>query len=180
MTGAFVALSGTLLADIRRSRAQRNRDLGLDRWKTYISFALALDSAHGQLREVARGGTQAAERRVAAGRAVGQSRLYKVREQLLMSGTADVVKAGEAAFADLIGIRNAVRTGATTRSAEYHDAYHAFAETLWTFRMAVRRSAGQRPMTPDVLDRRTWSERESCRYCQGADPVPRDHGPLAA
>ncbi|MGC9667514.1 hypothetical protein ACNTMW_13265 [Planosporangium sp. 12N6] len=163
--GGVVALSGTLIADLRRSRTQRSRERELECWQNCIDFTLALDSAHGLLREVARTDAGATDRPDAAGDAIGRSGLYRAREKLLVSATPDLVTAGEAAFRRLIEIRDAVRSGAALRSESYHRAYHDFAEALWGFRMRVRTDFGHRPLTPQDLHKASWSEREQCVHC---------------
>ena len=47
--GAIIALGGTVLAGVRTDRSQRSRDRESDRLKTYVDFALALDTAHAAL-----------------------------------------------------------------------------------------------------------------------------------
>src|SRR3954463_3889355 len=112
--GAAIALSGTLLADVRRDRRQRDRDNQQLRREVYVGFALALNTAHDTLRQVGNGPATGDERRTAAGRALGE--VYGARERLLMIATEPVAVAGEAAFLRLGDIRNAVRDGATTKS----------------------------------------------------------------
>jgi hypothetical protein len=165
IAGAVVALSGTLLADVRRGRDQQSRDTEQLRWQNCVDFTLALDSAHGLLREVARTQCETADRQHAADRAAGDAGLYNAREKLLVSGTPKLVTAGETAFLHLIEIRNAVREGATLKSAAYHHAYHNFAEKLWDFRMTIRASFGHQSLSPESLNRASWSEREQCVEC---------------
>jgi hypothetical protein len=136
-----------------------------DRLKTYVDFALALDTAHAALREVARTSPDDADRHTAASSAVHESGLYGVRERLLMSASPALVTAGEAAFGWLIGIRNAVRSGVILSTPEFHDVYHPFAEALWTFRVTARVELGQNLLNPGDLDRKSWSEREGCALC---------------
>jgi hypothetical protein len=162
--GAVIALAGTLVASVRTDRSQRRRDRETDRLRSYVDFALALDAAHSTLRDVART-TRGPDRFAAAVHGVGESGLYGVRERLLMSGSTHLVATAEVAFARLIGIRNVVRAGAALSSPEYHDAYHAFSEALWGFRIAARRELGQSLLTPAEMDRTSWSEREQCPVC---------------
>jgi hypothetical protein len=163
--GAVIALGGTVLSGVRTDRSQRRRDRESDRLRTYIDFALALDAAHAALREVARIPPEESRRYKAASSAVHTSGLYSVRERLLMSASPALVTAGEMAFGRLIGIRNAVRTGAVLSGREYHDVYHPFAEALWSFRVAARVELGQNRLDPGSLDRESWSERERCAVC---------------
>ncbi|SCG42996.1 hypothetical protein [Micromonospora coxensis] len=157
--GALIALSGSLLVDLRRERDTRSRDRDLDRWRTCVDFALALDAAHTALRTVPAGDRQA------AGVAMTEAGAYQARERLLMSGTPDLVVAGEAAFHRLVAMRKLIGAGSDLRSPAGHESYHEFAETLWTFRMAVRKHFGHRAIQPGALERRDWSERHECAYC---------------
>ncbi|MEU8284163.1 hypothetical protein AB0C01_07470 [Micromonospora sp. NPDC048905] len=165
VVGALIALSGTLFADVRRDRQQRNRDYEQFRRETYVEFVLALNAAHAALRKVSDSPMSVEERRNAVNAAMSDAGLYGAREQLLMTATTSVVKAGEAVFHRVVGIRKAVRDGATTSSVEYHEAYHPFAEALWKFRMVVRTDFRQLVLAPMDVDRTTWSELESCAVC---------------
>jgi hypothetical protein len=169
--GAVIALAGTLVNTVHTDRTQRSRDREAERLGTYADFALALHDAHAGLRDAALNETRDADRRGATGRAIHDSTIYGVRERLLMSGSVAMVKAGETAFHRLIKIRDVVRSGATLSGPVYHDAYHAFAEALWTFRIAVRRERGQRAIESADLGRVSWSEREECPEC-GRAAVP--------
>ncbi|MDH6465079.1 hypothetical protein M2302_005280 [Micromonospora sp. A200] len=160
--GALIALSGSFLVDLRRGRDTRDRDRDLDRWRTCIDFALALGTAHSMLRNTAAGD------RAATTRAMSESGAYQERERLLMSGTPELVVAGEDAFHRLVDMQRLIRAGEDLRTAEGHEAYHRFAEALWTFRMAVRRHFGHRAIDPGTLDRKDWSERNECVYCGAA------------
>lgn len=164
-TGAVIALSGTLLADVRRDRRQRDRDSEQVRRETCVGFALALNDAHGGLRSVGDSSLESGERRAAVSRAMHEAGLYGARERLLMTATAPLVKAGESAFLRLIAIRTAIRDGAKTASQEYHDVYHPFAEALWQFRLAVRSDFRQPWFTPESVEQKTWSERDGCAFC---------------
>ena len=164
--GATIALAGTLLADGRRLRDQRDRDRRQESWAGAVGFAYALDAAHSALRGVARSAETGDVRYEAAGDAVDQAGLYQARERLLVAAEPGIVIAGEAAFGRLVAIRDAVRAGARLTSIEYHEAYHDFAETLWEFRMLVRTQAGNPALTPDDLSRPDWSERDSCARCR--------------
>jgi hypothetical protein len=166
-TGAVIALSGTLLADVRRDRRQRDRDHEQVRRETYVDFVLALNAAHAGLREVGDSPAPAADRRAAAHRVLTEAGMFGARERLLMSAPAPLVAAGETTFARLIAIRTAITGGARTRSREYHDAYHPYAEALWQFRLAVRADFRHEPFTPQDVDQTSWSELETCAFCGG-------------
>jgi hypothetical protein len=166
VVGGIIALSGATLAEARRDRGQRDRDRALEHWRICVDFALALDLAHGSLREVARVPGSQADHRPAADHAVHESGVHGARERLLMSVSPELTAAGEQVFLRLVAVRNVVRTGASLESSAYHGAYHAFADALWRFRSAVRTEFGNRALTPRVLDGESWSGRESCLHCR--------------
>jgi len=97
--------------------------------------------------------------------------LYAAREQLLMSGNARQVGAGEDAFVRLVEVRNVERSGASLQSTAYHRAYHAFAEALWRFRITVRTESGCRPLVPPVVGRADWPDRDRCAECTTGVPA---------
>jgi hypothetical protein len=160
--GAILALSGTLLADVRRDRRSRERDREADRRGTCVAFISALTEGLGALRRVP-AERDPARRRLATAEAMAP--LYVAREQLLVSGTAALVVSGEEAFHRLIDVRDAVRRGAELDSVEYHDAYHAFSEAVWRFRLAVRQDLGEAPLTSADLNRPDFSDRDRCAVC---------------
>ncbi|GIM97373.1 hypothetical protein [Paractinoplanes toevensis] len=161
--GAVIALSGTLLADVRRDRQQRGRDLGTERRKYCVAFTVTLTEALGALRSVAARRLAATELRTAVGEAMNAT--YVAREQLLLSGSGPIVVAGEVAFHRLVDVRDAVRAGAELDSVEYHDAYHSFADALWRFRMAVREDLHEPSLAPEDLHRPDWTDRDRCAVC---------------
>jgi hypothetical protein len=160
--GAVLALSGTLLADVRRDRRVRLRDRDLDRRRYCVDFLVAMARGHGALRAAA-STTDAILRRAQVAEAMEP--LYVAREQMLVSGTAALVTTGEETFQRLVAVRDAIRGGAPLASSAYHDAYHSFAEALWRFRLAARDDLHEPALTPGDLDRPDWTDRESCSYC---------------
>jgi hypothetical protein len=166
--GAVIALAGALLTDAQRNRNQRNREHEAERMQYCMEFVLALDAAHGMLRDVARSPAQRLKRLDSANLAVHEAGVFAIRERLLMTGTADLVRIAETAFAQLIEIRNVVRVGADLQSADYHQSYHRFAEAIWQFRMTARTNLDQARLRPADLGRTSWSERESCHECSQA------------
>lgn len=165
--GAVLALSGSLLVEVRRDRQQRRRDRRTEQRTSVIEFTLALNAALGALRDVARGSAEAGDRVSAAARAVGDSGVYAARENLLISAAPQLLVAAEDAFHRLIGVRDAVRSGEGLDSLPYHDAYHSYADSLWRFRLAVRADLDVQGLTPATLQRQDWSDREHCRVCAG-------------
>ncbi|MBQ1017965.1 helix-turn-helix transcriptional regulator [Micromonospora sp. D93] len=130
-------------------------------WETCVAFTLALDSAHHALRLRSWDHTRD-DPIAAANRAVHESGLYAQRERLLISGSPELVRAAEAVFLALVGIRNAVRLGARADGAECQDLYRRFAETLWLFRGAVREEFGQAPLAPRLRPRQDRSRPGRC------------------
>jgi len=160
--GAIIALSGTLLADVRRDRRQRVRDRDLDQRRYCSALSVAMTEALGNLR-VAAAETDDAARRAAT--VAAMEPVYPAREQLLLSSRADVAVAGEEVFHRLVDVRTAVRSGATLDSAAYHDRYHAYSDALWRFRLAVRADLQEPPLSPGDLDRPDWTDRDRCAVC---------------
>jgi hypothetical protein len=167
VVGAVMALSGTLLADTRRDRTERARLRQQDRQRDSVAFSLALNGALNALRDVARSAVGGEERRRAAARAVNDAETYSARERLLITASAHLVAVADAAFHRLIDIRNVVREGADLDSAAYHHSYHAFAEALWAFRLAVRVDLGEAAIEPELLGLSDWSDGDRCAVCAG-------------
>jgi hypothetical protein len=166
--GAAIALGGTVLADVVRSRDTRERDRLADRKEVYLQLTLAHGLALQGLRDVTRGGYESDEhRRSAAAAALTAADIYPARERLLMAAPRWVLRSAEAAFDQLIEVRDAVRDGAGTTSAAYHDAYHPYAERMWALRNSIRSDLGSSQLRPSDLARESWENRESCRICQG-------------
>ncbi|WP_433305711.1 hypothetical protein ACQP2F_18820 [Actinoplanes sp. CA-030573] len=161
--GAVIALTGTLMGDVRRDRQQRGRERYSDRRKYCVEFTVALTRALGGLRTVTTRGLAGEELRAAAAEAMEPT--YVAREQLLLSGTGEIVVAGEEVFHRLVDVRDAVRSGASLDSVAYHDAYHAFSDALWKFRLAVRADLEEPTLSPADLERPDWSDRDRCTVC---------------
>jgi hypothetical protein len=153
------------MVDVRRDRSQRQRDRAAARIQHCVDLALALDQAHGSLRRVATTWTQQVDGLAAANQTLHDALVYAARERLLMSGTARQVAAGEEAFFRLVDVRNVIREGTALQSAVYHRAYHSFSASLWRFRVAVRVDLGERPVSPELVGRIDWSDRDRCAEC---------------
>ncbi|MCG5457276.1 hypothetical protein PSH03_002383 [Micromonospora sp. PSH03] len=163
--GAAIALASAVSVEVQHNRAERRRGREGERIGYYLDFAVALDTAHSALREIAQSGEDPSHGLRSASRVVHEANVFTARERLLVAGTKEIVKAGEMAYQGLIGVRNAIRSGVTLSSGEYHRAYHEFAEAIWQFRMVVRTEFDQARLEPADLKRRSWSEREDCRGC---------------
>src|SRR4051794_2083294 len=167
--GAAIALIGTVMADILRTRGYRDRDNRAERRQSYVDFVLALNAAHANLREVAAASASSADdRREAVRRAVADARVYEAREQLLMSANKEVVTVAERAFQGLLVVRDAVRAGATLRTVAYHGPYHQYAGALWKLRRTIRHDLGASYLSPKDLDKDGWDGQSTCEVCQTA------------
>lgn len=144
--------------------SERHAEQPPDRWGICMSFVVALDTAHNELRAVARGDRPG--NLLALANSVFQNAdVYAERERLLASAGRGVAAAGEAAFFALVEVRNAVRTGADLDSSAYHDAYHDLNDKVWRYRLAVRAEFGQPPLSPQEVHRADWSDRDRCARC---------------
>ncbi len=177
--GAAVALIGTVLADVLRSRGQRDRDNRADRRQSYLDYVLALNAAHSRLRQIA-GSTSPIpdpDLHLETGRAIRDNDVYVGREKMLMSADRSVLGAAERALLGLLGLRDAVRTGARTHTVEYHAAYHAYAESIWDLRRAIRADLGGADLAPSDLEKPSWDSRATCSFCQAQASLPQQAPP---
>ena len=134
--GAVIALASTLLVEIVRSRRAHAAALDQVRYEAYLGFVLAIQRAQDLLSTVPADSRDPAAEVVDAMRTSG---LYEARERLLVTGSADVVLAGEAAFRSLLQLRDAVAQGIRPFWPNYRPATDTLAEIVWTMRQAARR-----------------------------------------
>jgi len=153
----------------RPAASDRRTEVAPDLWIIYLAFLHALDAAHNALRGVACGDLPG-ELLASANAVMEEAGVYTQRDRLLTSGGPEVVSAGEAAFFALVEVRNVIRTGVSLDVAAYHDAYHAFADELWRYRLAVRGELGRQPLTPADVHRADWSDRDRCAACDTSTP----------
>jgi hypothetical protein len=167
--GAILALSGSLVMDVRRDRQARRRDRQTSRRTSAVELILALNAALGALRDVAaQPSADHDDQALSAARAVGDAGLHAAREHVLITGTPALIAKAEETFRRLIAVRDAVRSGSSLESPVFHDAYHSYADSLWRFRLSVRDDLGEGGLTPADLLRRDWSDREQCQICASA------------
>ena len=164
IVGAAVALGGTVLAYKIRSKDEAGRESRSERRQGYLDFIVALDGAHGALRDVAN--SDEPDRRHAASRAVSASGVYEAREKFVLCANPAVITPGEKAFMRLVEVRKAIGDGARLGTPEYHEPYHRFAEALWGLRRAIREDLGGTTLTPADLDKKSWDGRDDCPVCQ--------------
>jgi hypothetical protein len=174
--GAAIALGGTVIADLARGRDTRSRDDLAARKAAYLEFSLALGTAVQKLREVAGSGLAGEERIAATNAGLAEAGIYPARERMLMSAPASVMGPAEATFDGLVAVRDAVRLNATTKSREYHDAYHPYEDQMWRLRNAIRVDLGAHTLSPSDLARDTWENRDKCAVCAGVPAQARPVG----
>ncbi len=169
VAGAVIAIGGTVIADIMRRRDGRHQYDFAERQRAYTEMVLSLGAGLEGLRGIASSNLTPEERVPAASAAVSKAGVYIAREKLLMTADPTVAQAGESAFEALIGIRQAVRSGAHYRDPEFHDAYHPFAEKMWRFRMSVREDLGAPKLRVGDINRADWDGRADCGVCNPPD-----------
>jgi hypothetical protein len=116
-----------------------------------VNFILAMDNAHGLLRNVAAGQVEPSQLRYAARQAVSDAGLYASREQMLVMVPSDIALAAERAFHSVIEIRDAVSHGSKLNESPYREAYQAYAEAIWSLRQATREGFGVAPLNLDKI-----------------------------
>jgi hypothetical protein len=136
ISGAVIAICGTVLADRLRTRHDDGRGLQGRRREAYIEFISAAGAARTQLRQLAQDPGLGADLEAASRAALTDARLYEVRQPLFIDASPAVAGAGQAMFESLRGLRRTVAAGAALSAPAFHDAYHPYIE-------AVRASALQ-------------------------------------
>jgi len=159
--GATIALMSTLLAEVFRIRRARAVVLDQVRYESYLGFVLAIQRAQDLLRTVPADSRDRAADVAAVMRASG---LYDARERLLVTGSAEMVLASEAAFRCLLELRDAVAQGTPLIWPDYRPAGDAVAKIVWALRQVARREFQGVPLdldqiaavpTADIRDRRS-------------------------
>ncbi|MFE7003038.1 CchlQ [Streptomyces griseus] len=138
VSGGFLAISGTLLADRLRQRHERDRGAQERRRAVYIEFIAAVGRCHTRLRGIAQAQDPAVDPDLAA----------------------------RAAF-DEAAVQRVVGTGATHTSQAFHDAYHPYLDRVWAYRTAVRGELKDRAFSPASFGWDAWDGRERCPVCRG-------------
>jgi hypothetical protein len=137
--GATIALTSTLLAEVFRTRRERTTVLDQVRYDSYLGIVVALQRAQDLLRTIPADGHDPAVDVVAVMR---ESELYDARERLLITGSADMVLASEAAFRSLLELRDAVARGEPLNWPDYRPATDGVARVVWALRQAARKEFG--------------------------------------
>ena len=172
VSGAVLALGGTVIAYVFSARDRRSRENRGDRRQSYIDYILAVEAAHSALRRVADPNRTRGDLSVEAAEAMTNSGVYGAREKLLVTADRGIVRAGETTLEALSKMRRAARHGATLDTLEWHNAYHQYAEAVWALRRAARTDLGADQITPDDLGKLSWDSQQNCDFCRHALAKP--------
>jgi hypothetical protein len=165
VSGAVIAISGTVLADLLRGRRDDARGVETRRRAVYIEFIAAAGVCHTRLREIA--ASTEGERETASRAALTDGGVYEARERLFIDASAAVAGAGQAMFERLRALRTAVASGADQSSAAFHEAYHPYLDAVWRYRVVVREELEGKGLSPTVFGWGEWDGRERCPVCAG-------------
>jgi len=126
VSGAVIAISGTVLADRLRTRDEDDRGLEARRREVYIAFITAAGASHAQLRQLVQDPGTTTDLEAASRAALTDAGLYEVRERLFIDARSEVAGAGQAMFERLRELRRAAAAGVSLASPGFHDAYHPY------------------------------------------------------
>lgn len=166
VSGAVLALAGTVIAYQLSSRDRRQREDRSDRRQSYIDYILAVEMAHTALRRIADPKRTQGDLDAETAEAMSASGVYGAREKLIVTADRGILLAAERTLQALNGMRRAVRTGAIINSMEFHDAYHAYGEAVWALRRTARADLGADPISPGDLGKESWDSQENCSFCR--------------
>lgn len=173
--GGSIAISGTVLADYLRHRHEEDRGVGARRRAVYIEFISAAGACHTRLRQIAQSSGQSTGQSsgaevdldAATRAALSDAAIHEVRERLFIDATTAVASAGQAMFEQLRALQRVVAAGASPASPAFHDAYHPYLDTVWTYRATVRHELEGRPLSPAAFGWDGWDGKDRCPICQG-------------
>ncbi|MGF7239314.1 MAG: CchlQ [Frankia sp.] len=169
VSGAVIAISGTVLADHLHRRHDDDRGLVARRRDAYLAFIVAAGVCHTRLRQIAQDPDSHGAVDATTRAALTDAGIYEAREQLFIDATAAVAGAGQAMFERLRTLRQAIGVGAAQSSAAFHDAYHPFLDAVWHYRAVVREEMGTLALAPTDFGWNTWDGLERCPLCHRAD-----------
>ncbi|MFI7325587.1 CchlQ [Streptomyces rubiginosohelvolus] len=167
VSGGFIAISGTVLADRLRQRHERDREADERRRSVYIEFIAAVGKCHTRLRGIAQAQDPAVDPDLAARAAFDEAGVHEVRERFFIDASAEVAGAGQAMFQQLRAVQRVVGSGATHTSSAFHDAYHPYLDLVWAYRVSVRGELKDRAFSPESFGWESWDGRERCPVCRG-------------
>ncbi|MFG2211220.1 CchlQ [Streptomyces sp. NPDC048638] len=166
VSGGFVAISGTVLAERLRHRRESDRSSESRRRAVYIEFIGAAGVCHAKLRRIAQDPDAEADLGAAAGAALGEAALHEVRERLFIDATPEIARAGQKMFERLRALQRAVAAGARQTSPAFHDVYHPYLEAVWAYRVAVRQELEGGHFAPEVFGWEEWDGKDRCVLCR--------------
>ncbi|MGX1884997.1 CchlQ [Streptomyces sp. NPDC055287] len=168
VSGGFIAISGTVLADHLRHRHEDDRGVGERRRAVYIEFITAAEACHARLRQIAQAPGTEPDLDTATRAALSDAAIYEARERLFINATTTVASAGQAMFEQLRALQRAVAAGAELTSPAFHDAYHPYIGTVWAYRVAVRKELEGPSLSPAAFGWDRWDGKDRCPMCQAA------------
>jgi hypothetical protein len=165
ISGAVIAIAGTVLADRLRTRHEDDRGLEARRREVYVAFIAAAGTVHARLRQLAQDPSAPADLEAASRKALTDAGLYEARERLFIDASSTVAAVGQTMFERLRGLQRAVAAGASQASPGFHEAYHPYLDAVWAYRVAVRQELEGGSLSPAIFGWTAWDGRERCPLC---------------
>ncbi|NBE50968.1 CchlQ [Streptomyces boluensis] len=168
VSGAVIAISGTVMADALRNRHDKDRTVEARRRTVYNEFIAAAGTCHARLRTLAQSPPDEPDPRAldtATRAALDEAEIYDARERLFIEASTTVAGAGQAMFERLRALRQTVATGAAHDSRAFHDAYHPYIGAVWHYRAAVREELDGRALVPADFGWSDWDGTDRCTLC---------------
>jgi hypothetical protein len=147
--GAVIALAATLIAETIRTRREHALVISRLRYDACLDFVLAFVCANEALRAI---GADGRDRAAEVAAAMSDSGLYAARERLLVTGSRQMVFAGEATFRALLELRDAVARGQSVAWPDFQPASDELARAVWSLRQVARRELNGLPLDLGELD----------------------------
>jgi hypothetical protein len=141
--GAVIGLSSALVGDrIRWRREQGDRGLDLRR-EVYVGYLNALHEANQGMRAVSLGDFPSETTRDHAARAAFRGAgVNQAQEHLVLIASEPVIQAAVAASTALRKLRDLIRAGQDSTSADYQDQLETYGDRLHDLRNAIRHDLG--------------------------------------
>jgi hypothetical protein len=165
ISGAVIAIAGTVLADWLRTRHEDDRGLEGRHREAYLGFISAAGTCHSRLREIAQDPAAIADVEDASRAALADGGVYDARERLFIEASPAVAKMGQEMYERLRELRRVVGTGADADSAAFHGANHPYIESVWAYREAVREELEGQALSPAVFGWSSWDSTARCAVC---------------
>ena len=169
--GAVLALGGALLTDRMRGRSELSREDRAVRRQCYLNFLGAVDGAYGRLRALANPDADRPSPEDVRP-VLGVEGVFRSRQELLVTASPGVARAGEQAIKHLDRLADAVANGHDRNSPTYHDAFHDFCDSQWLLRLAIRRDLRVEKIPNADLAALGWTTSSHCEYCLSRRELP--------